>query len=421
MNINIMVGSGILIGPGVMAAVAGNASFITWLIVALLFLPVVLSTVQMSRYNPGAGGFYRYAKAGLNTTAGFWSGLLYIVGYTFAIGVETLALRKTFANALSSDWAWFTENAVLFNAVAVIALMAVNMLSLKFFSRLLNSLTISKIIPIISVILLLPFIINPSFTVTTSEVSMLPYSLPMAIFGYLGFEYCTSISHHIENSERNAPLAILIGFTATALLYTLFHFGVLNLMGPTDLATQGAASFANYLTLPIPYFKALMSVLIPVASIITLFAAAAGLLNANAVMLHSMAERGLFHFSDVFAQETRWYRPWVNIALLGTIAFCIATFIPSIPVVGTLANMGIFLSFILPLISLSILQRQRGKAAQIPLTYLALAVVFGLVGYCIFSLGSSMSERLYFALPYLAFLAVGGLLYRGRETSPSAH
>ncbi len=413
MNINIMVGSGILIGPGVMAGVAGNASFLTWLIVALLFLPIVLSTVQMSRYSPGAGGFYRYAKAGLNTTAGFWSGILYIGGYTFAVALEMLALRQTLFDALGENWTWFTTNTYLFNIVIILALVGLNMLGLKFFSRVLNSLTISKVIPIIALILLLPFIINPSFTVTLAEASMLPYAMPMAIFGYFGFEYCCSISHLIEDSERNAPLAILIGFSVTAILYTLFTFGVLNLMGPTELAAQGASSFADFLTLPIPYFRTLMRIIIPVASALTLFAAGAGILNANAVMLHSMADQDLFYGSDILKQESTVFRPWVTITLLGAVAFCIATFIPNIPIVGNICNMGVFLSFILPFISLIILQRRDGKVAQIPLTVLALLLVLGLIAYSLFNLGTTMSERFIFALPFLAFLAVGVLLYKG--------
>ena len=418
MNINIMVGSGILIGPGVMASVAGNASFLTWLVVALLFLPIVLSTVQMSRYSPGPGGFYRYAKAGLNTTAGFWSGLLYIGGYTFAVAVEMLALRQTLFEALGENWTWFTANPVLFNIVIILALMGINFMSLKFFSQIMNSLTISKIIPLLSLIFLLPFIINPSFTITSAEVSMIPYAMPLAIFGFFGFEYCCSISHLIEDSERNAPLAILIGFTVTALLYTLFTFGVLNLMGPTELAAQGASSFADFITLPIPYFKTLMRIIIPIASALMLFAAAAGLLNANSVMLHSMAKQDLFYFSDFFARETPWFRPWVTITTLGGIAFCIATFIPSIPIIGNICNMGVFLSFILPFISLIILQRKRGRAAQIPLTIIGLLMVVGLVCYSIFNLGTTMTERFMFSLPFFAFLAVGALLYKG-EPKPA--
>ena len=233
MNINIMVGSGILIGPAVMAGVAGNASFMTWLVVALFFLPIVLCLVQLSRMCPGAGGFYAYAKEGLDKTAGYWSGWLYVAGYTFAVTVEILALRKTLLVLLGETW--LTGNNVLFNAVAMGAVVLMNMLGLKFFSRILNSLTISKMIPLVSLILLIPFIYNPSFSVSSSEWAALPYSLPMAIFGYFGFEYCCSISHLIEDSERNAPKAILIGFFATALIYTLFHFGLLNLMGKQGL------------------------------------------------------------------------------------------------------------------------------------------------------------------------------------------
>lgn len=71
-----MVGSGILVGPGIMAKIAGNASFLTWTLVALLLFPVVLSIVELSRLFPGAGGFYLYTKEGLGPLAGFLSGWL---------------------------------------------------------------------------------------------------------------------------------------------------------------------------------------------------------------------------------------------------------------------------------------------------------------------------------------------------------
>ena len=78
-----------------MASIAGNASFLAWLLVALVFLPIVLSLVQLSRMCPGAGGFYAYAKEGLSKTAGYYSGWMYVAGYTFAVVVEILVLRKT--------------------------------------------------------------------------------------------------------------------------------------------------------------------------------------------------------------------------------------------------------------------------------------------------------------------------------------
>lgn len=414
MNINIMVGSGILAGPAVMAAISGNASFLGWLVVALLFLPIVLSLVQLSRMCPGSGGFYAYAKEGLNKTAGFWSGWLYIVGYTFAVTVEVFVLRKTLLVSLGHNA--LTSNPIVFNFVAVAACVLINMLSIRMFSRILNSLTISKVIPLITLILIIPFIFNPSFTISTTELSLLPYSLPMAIFGYFGFEYCCSISHLIEDSERNAPKAILIGFFATALIYALFHFGLLNLMGSADLSRYGAAAFADFITLPIPYIKTILKFLIPLASAITLFGAAAGLLNANAVMLHAMAEERLIFGWPLLSQMTSWYRPWVTICLQGVIVFLLVSLFPNINIIGNLCNVGVILSFILPLVSLITLQRRMGNAHKIPLTVIAIIVAVGLSIYSIYALADTTSERLMNLLPLVAFMILGALLMQKDST-----
>ncbi len=419
MNINIMVGSGILIGPGIMAGISGNASFLTWLLVGLMFLPIVLSTVQMSRMCPGAGGFYAYAKEGLNKTAGYWSGWMYITGYTFAIAVEILALRQTLFEALGDNWHWLTGNNMLFVPVTIVICVLLNFLSLKLLSNILNSLTISKVVPLVALILLIPFIFNPSFTITGVEMAALPFSLPMAIFGYFGFEYCCSISHLIEDSERNAPLAILIGFFVTALLYMLFHFGLLNLMGAQTLSEVGAPAFASYITLPIPYLRTLLAVLIPAASAITLFAAANGLINANAVMLHAMAEERLFRFSPFLSQMTVSYRPWVTIIVQGVVAGAISLAISNIEMVGTLAILAVILSFILPFSSLIAVQQRKGQRGKLPLTVLALITIIGLAIYSLYALGDTMALRLFSLLPIVGSIILGALLFSIEEKQPA--
>ena len=157
-----MVGTGILIGPGKMAAVAGNASFLSWPLVALLFLPIVLCTVQLSAMFPGPGGFYAYARNGLNSTAGFASGWFYLVGYTFAATVELLAFRETVMIWMNSGETCYAPNPFLFNLVVVAICTLLNLLSISFFTKLLNSLTISKLLPLLILIVLLPFIITPN-------------------------------------------------------------------------------------------------------------------------------------------------------------------------------------------------------------------------------------------------------------------
>jgi len=418
MNINIMVGSGILVGPSTIAALSGNASFLSWLMVAFIFLPIVLSTVQLSRMFPGAGGFYAYAKEGLGKRAGYWSGWMYVVGYTFAAALETIALRKTLIEAFNLDWGWLTGNPIYFNLLAAVVFTALNFLSMRMLSRILGSVTISKLIPLVVLILLIPFVFNPTFTITGQELAALPMSLPLAIFGFFGFEYCTSISHHIENSERNAPLAILIGFFITALLYTLFHFGALNLMGIHGLVDQGAPAFAEFITLPIPYLRTILGFLIPVASAITLCGAAVGLMNANASMVHAMAEEKVFHFSPLLTQVTKAHRPWLAILLQGFCVFAISTGMTlatnslnqAIGVVGALCILGVFLAFILPFISLIIVQRRSRKHRHIALTVIGLGVVFVLIAYIVYTLAPTISERALWLLPLAACIALGAVV-----------
>lgn len=408
-NMNIMIGSGILIGPSKTAAIAGNASFLSWLLVALLFLPLVLSTVQLSRMCPGAGGFYAYAKQGLNIRAGYISALLYIIGYTFAAVVEILALKEMLSVSFGLNW--LLEYSIIGNFLLALICTAINLVSFKVLSNFLNSLTISKLIPLVALIVLIPFALGSHFIITAPEISMLPSSLPLVIFGYIGFEYCCSISHLIKDSEKNAPRAILFGFLGTALIYTLFNFGVLNLMGISNLIEYGTQSFARFINLPIPYLKELLMWLIPVASILTVFAGAIGMINGNAILIHSIAQDKLFAFWPTFAQLSAAHRPWAAVILQGILVFLIATLVPNITIVGGLCNLGIFLSFILPFVSLLVLQKRVKTSYKLMLTLLALAIIVGLVAYSWYNLGSTIRERLLYSLILLIILTIGLIVH----------
>ncbi len=413
LNMNIMIGSGILIGPGASAAISGNASFLAWPLVALLFLPIVLCTIELSRLFPGAGGFYLYAKQGLNRTAGFMSGWLYIVGYTFAATVELLALQDILLKKCGVNA--FTGNPILFNFVTVTAVIAFSLLSLKLVSNFLNSLTLVKIMPLVILILLLPFIISSSFSITGSELALLPASLTLPIFGYFGFEFCVGISHLIKDSEKNAPKAILIGFLGTGLLYMLFHFGLLNLMGAENLACLGAPNFPDFITLPIPYLKSLLAILIPTASILIFIASLIGMINNNAILLQSMAQEGLFKGGSFLTANTSLGRPWAGLVLQGILVFLIATFIPSIPLVGGLTIFGVFLSFFLPFISLLVVHKRKNSHSKIPLTILGLLMVIGFSAYSWYSLGADMHTRFMYTAVLLVGFIAGMILYNRKE------
>lgn len=386
MIMNIMVGSGILIGPGSMAAISGNASFLGWLLAALFFLPIVLSVVELNRLFPGCGGFYTYTKQGLGHTAGILSGIIYVIGYTMAAAVEIVVLRSVMMKTGLNYW--FVADPIVFNTLATGICVALNLLAINIFGRIINSMTIAKLLPLLILIGLIPFVFHLPFTISSSELMMVPMSVfPMAIFGYFGFEYCCGMAHLIKNSEKNAPRAILIGFLGTGLLYSLFHFGLLNLMGAENLARFGAPAFAQFITLPVPYICELLGFLIPVASIITFFAAANGMMNVNALMMQAMAAESGNRAVSWLVPLSSWGRPWIAILTQGIIIFSLATLVPNVEVMAGLTNMGILSSFLLPLISLMIIQvRSKASIKALLLTSLGIVMTLGLTLYSAYGL-----------------------------------
>lgn len=414
LNMNIMIGSGIMGGPAAVAAICGNASFLAWPLVALVFLPIVLCTIELNRMFPGAGGFYLYAKQGLNETAGFASGWLYIVGYTFAATVELLFLQDTLRKGFGPNG--LTANTIIFNGIVIAAVVTFSLLSYKVVSKFLDSLTIIKVMPLVILILLLPFIFDPSFSISGAELAALPASLTLPIFGYFGFEFCVSISHLIKDSEKNAPRAILIGFLGTGILYTLFHFGLLNLMGASNLATVGAPNFPNFIALPIPYLKALLSLLIPTAAILIFVASLIAMINGNAILLQSMSAQGLFKDRGFLAVTTSLGRPWRALLLQGIAVFLIATCINSVPLTGGLTILGVLLSFLLPFASLFVVQRrQQVSTYKLTITIIGLLFAFGFCVYSWYTLGSDMSTRMLYTAVLVAAVAFGMFIFKKNQ------
>lgn len=414
LNMNIMIGSGIMGGPAAVAAICGNASFLAWPLVALMFLPIVLCTIELNRMFPGAGGFYLYAKQGLNETAGFASGWLYIVGYTFAATVELLFLQDTLVKKFGPNA--ITGNMIVFNAITIFAVLVFSLLSYKVVSKFLDSLTIIKVMPLVILILLLPFIFNPSFTISGTELAALPASLTLPIFGYFGFEFCVSISHLIKDSEKNAPRAILIGFLGTGFLYTLFHFGLLNLMGADNLATIGAPNYPDFITLPIPYLKALLSLLIPTAAVLIFIASLIAMINGNAILLQSMSAQGLFKDRGFLSATTSLGRPWKALFLQGTVVFLLATLIPSIPLTGGLCILGVFLSFLLPFISLLVVQtRNKVSSYKLVITIIGMLLAIGFCAYSWYTLSSHMGTRMMYSAVLAGAIAFGMIIFNNKK------
>jgi amino acid transporter len=406
MNINIMVGVGIFIGPPLMAQKAGNASFLGWPLVALIFLPVVLSIATMARIFPGAGSFYSYAKHLINEKAGFVSGWTYYLAYTGVAALQTICLRDIVLQYVSMP-------PFLFNLLFIGCITLLSFLSIKLIGQIQNAGTIFKLLPILLVLAIFVGYWNPSFHIAMPNFLNVPLTVPLAIFGFWGFEVCCTISHLIEGDESAASRAILYAFFITAIGYSLFHFGLLHIMGPQNLTTHGAQNFVNYLGISSAQIRGMLAAFVSFTIGLAFVNAILSMFTTTASTLEAMAQENLFPYSKQLTKKNLQQRPWIAILFQGFLTLAVTYATNNKNILISMINLGVLIAFLLTLIALTKLQRQKGKSIALTL--------FAFVSWSIFiyfswiGIGPTHFDRLLYSLPFIAAIVLGYMMFTSRR------
>ena len=410
MNINIMVGAGIYIGPATMAKIAGNASYLNWPLVALVFFPVVWSIGQLAKLFPGQGSFYVYVKQSLGPFAGFISSWLYFLGYASVGALQSIGLREVITSQLNVQL--LHNHPLIFNVCFLAAIALLNMLNLALVARLQSSATIFKIIPLLFVLSVFIFYFQPHLAiVTTSSLPLLLKSLPVALFGFWGFEACCSISHLIKGDKRNAYRAILLGFFATVLIYTFFHLGLLSIMGAKNLALYGVSSFVPFLNFTSPMLQTLLNALIASSICMAYIGGVFGCFLAISALLHALAQERTFFFSQKLSETNTHGRPWPTILLFGTTSFLFSVIFTYKEPLFAMTNLGILTTFFLTLFSLLLIQLRSKTYGQASMTILAFFSCSLLSYYSWQLIGPNTMGRLINITPLLIITLLGSYMF----------
>ncbi len=409
MNINIMVGVGIFINPKLMAQKAGSLSYLGWPLVGLVFLPIVLGIAQIAELFPGAGSFYTYSKEGINKAAGFISGWLYFLGYV-AIGATQLTVLRKDILINKVGLLFPALHPILFNALFYGVLCALNLFYLSLIGKIQSSLTFVKLLPILIVCLIFVFYWHPQLGIPQEQTLWdLPSTLPLAVFGFWGFEMCCNISHRIEGKPGSASRATLIGFFSTLLIYIVFHFGLLRLMGSQNLAVLGVPSFVDFVAPTLPMMSYALNVLLSFAFVATFVNGIYGMLTAKSFLLHTLAQEKLLFFSSYLQKTNRHDQPVAAIFASGFFAFLFATLINNEKILISISNFGILTSFLLTFTALLLYYIKHQSYGGILLAILSYISCSVLIGYSWLAIGN-----LWYTLPFFVIVFLGIAMYTVR-------
>ena len=311
---------------------------------------------------------------------------------------------------------------ILVNALFFITLALLCCFRLTIVSAIQSASALLKLIPIILfgivAIIFLPGIISSwisgisSFPSLNNDLSFIAAlgTLPLAIFGYWGFESCTHIGDAIKDSAKNAGRAILIGFSITSLVYVLAHIGLYSLMGQENLSVLGVTAFAEFLPFP-AMAKTLITLLITFAVLLSYTSAIFGELNNNSFLMHAMAQEKLIFCSKTLSITNKQNQPIVVLFLQAFLAFLFVTLINHLGMLIAISNLGLLTGYTLTIISLLLIQLKRRITPRIIITLIGL-VSCGVVAVYSWNAIPTPSAT----IPFFLILILGIVMYAIQTT-----
>jgi APA family basic amino acid/polyamine antiporter len=282
---NYTVGSGIFLLPATAVLTLGTAAPLAYIACAIVIGLVVLCFAENGSRVAATGGSYAYVETAMGPMFGFVAGCLVLTTGLFAAsGILNGFVQSLFAlfNVVAPVWV----SKVLIAAL-VGALVAINMRGVRSGARVLEAITLVKLLPLLLFVCIGVFFVKPSNLAWTSvpDVSTVLGSAGIMIFAFSGIEGATVPSGEVRNISRTVPLAILLALGGITVLYLAIQFVALGIMG-MDLAGTGRTPLANAAGVALgPGARTIMIA----AAIVSMF----GYLSAN--MLSE--PRGLFAMS----------------------------------------------------------------------------------------------------------------------------
>ncbi|MBW4080498.1 APC family permease [Paenibacillus sp. S150] len=228
--IGAVLGSGVLIVPGLAAEIAGPASLLAWGFMTLLILPLALSMGLLSAKYPNAGGVSHFVTLAFGPRAGALAGWFFLM--SVPVGGPVAAL--TGAGYMSAAMGW-GDNARIAMAAAMLGVgLVTNWIGMQMAGKV----QIAVVIAIVAVLVFsfaaaLPRMEAVHFTPFAPHGWMSALQAAAILFWcFIGWEAVSHLSEEFKDPQRAAVKGVAVAAIIVGILYFL-----------SALATVGTQSY----------------------------------------------------------------------------------------------------------------------------------------------------------------------------------
>ncbi len=242
LGLNAIIGSGIFLFPGTLAALMGPSSILAFGICGILLITVALCYAELGAMLKGNGGSALYARAAYGESVGYGVGL---VAWAAAL-LSWAAVASILAAHLSYFHEIFAAPPVkkLIAAGGILVFGALNYRGIKTGARTVNFLTIAKVLPL-AVFLLAGLGSFDSSRLTpffSGEVgfrySNMKYAIFLALWALQGFEVAPVPAGETEDPQRDVPKAVVGSLMFATLFYMAIQLAAVGAFGGLAAARE---------------------------------------------------------------------------------------------------------------------------------------------------------------------------------------
>ncbi len=212
-----VLGSGVLILPGLAAEIAGPGSLLAWGLLGVAILPIALTFASLSARHPESGGIYGFAREAFGPTAGLVSGWLFALW--MATGAPAVALIA--ASYLGYAFPLTHIETFLLGYALVAAAILVNWVGIVLSTRVQLALTIAILTLLVVTVVLAGFSVRATNFSPFLPDGLLPVGTAAALifWSYLGYENVSNVAEEFENPARDFPRSVYASVAIVGVLY----------------------------------------------------------------------------------------------------------------------------------------------------------------------------------------------------------
>jgi amino acid efflux transporter len=217
-----VLGSGVLVLPGIAARLAGPASLVAWVLLSVASYPFAYTFASLSARRPESGGIYAFAKEAFGQHAATVTGWLFALWYVAGAPAVTLIA----ASYLGYAFPLGRLEIHLIACAVIVVPYVINLRGIVFSNRV----QLAIVVAIIG--LLLAAVASSVGSVKAANFSpfvshgLLPIGTAAALifWSYLGYENVSNVAEEFKDPQRDFHRSVVLSVVLIGFLYLAVAF-----------------------------------------------------------------------------------------------------------------------------------------------------------------------------------------------------